>query len=120
PLLNVQNLDETTLAVPKPSLSLKNFKSESSSQSAEPDETILLNRQESQQSNARDRPSLDPNFIKFCQQELAFAIGPIAKLIVPEVLEKNPDISARQLASILESYITESQLAQKFNQRLGF
>jgi serine/threonine protein kinase len=119
-LLNVQNLDETTFDVPKPSLSFKNFKSESSSQSAEPEETILLNRQKSQQSNARDRHSLDPNFIKFCQQELAFAIGPIAKLIVPEVLEKNPDISARQLASILESYITESQLAQKFNQRLGF
>jgi serine/threonine protein kinase len=62
----------------------------------------------------------DSKFINLCEQELAKAIGPIATLIVSEVLEQHPSFSAEQLADCLESYITDSKQAQHFKQSLGF
>jgi serine/threonine-protein kinase len=119
-----KDLDETISALPEPSVNVSQqylpTDSQQSSSAFMPQETALIKGDLQKQPIKRSIPPLDPNFIKFCQKELAYAIGPIANLIVPEVLEKNPAISARQLASILESYIADSQQAQRFKQRLGF
>jgi serine/threonine-protein kinase len=110
-----RSLEETYLAIPNSNPEEKN-KPAPTSRERELDETVLISPQPSPQPHR----ALDPNFIDLCQKELAQAIGPIAHLIISEVLQQNSQISATQLADRLESYIRDPQLAKKFKQRLNF
>jgi serine/threonine protein kinase len=86
----------------------------------EMDETTIARFPDRTPSSTYSQILPDPKFINSCEQELALAIGPIATLIVSEVLEQHPSFSAEELADCLESYITDPKQAQRFKQRLGF
>ena len=63
--------------------------------------------------------SIDPAFIDRCQQELAYCIGPIATLIVKEMLTYAPPQSSHQLVEALAKKIPDLEEAQEFRQRLA-
>ena len=50
---------------------------------------------------AEQPAKLDPTFIEHCQQALAYCIGPIAPLIIEEVLANNPPSSPNQMIDSL-------------------
>ncbi len=62
--------------------------------------------------------SLNPVFLKRCQQELTYFIGPIASFILEDTLDKYPQIAPQQLIEMLAVEITNPQKAQEFRQRL--
>lgn len=62
--------------------------------------------------------SLDPAFIKRCQQELAYQIGPISSLIVEEILAQTPYISPYEFVELLAREIPETEAAFEFRRRL--
>jgi serine/threonine protein kinase len=62
--------------------------------------------------------SLNPAFIQRCQQELAFHIGPMASLIVEEILAETPHISPYQFVEFLAREIPETTAAFEFRKRL--
>jgi serine/threonine protein kinase len=86
----------------------------------EVDETAIAGFPDLKPSSTHSQILPDSKFINLCQQELALAIGPIATLIVSEVLDRHPSFSAEQLADCLESYITDAKQAQRFKERLKF
>jgi class 3 adenylate cyclase len=59
-----------------------------------------------------------PKFVERCEQELARCIGPLARFIVQEALDKNPGLSPHQLVETLALHVTNSQQAAEFRQRL--
>ena len=63
-------------------------------------------------------PALDPNFIRYCQQELAEYIGPMAAIICRRTLAQNPGLSANQLVEALAKKIPNSKHSQEFQRRL--
>ncbi len=89
-------------------------------------EALLADRQRASQSRATPAPPpastappLTAAFIDTCQQELTRCIGPMAKYIVEEVLEENPQLSVQQLVETLAMAIPNPQQAKEFRQRLG-
>jgi eukaryotic-like serine/threonine-protein kinase len=62
-------------------------------------------------------PSLEPNFIRNCQQELAEYIGPMAAIICQRTLAQNPGISANQFVEALAKKIPNSKHSQEFQRR---
>jgi serine/threonine-protein kinase len=62
--------------------------------------------------------SVNPAFIDRCQKELAYSIGPMASLILEEILDKNPSISKHQLVDALEQEIPDPKGALEFRHRL--
>ncbi len=62
-------------------------------------------------------PSLDPNFIRRCQQELAEYIGPIAAIVCQRTLAKNPELSATQFVDALAKKIPNPKHALEFQRR---
>ncbi|NEU74415.1 serine/threonine protein kinase [Hassallia byssoidea VB512170] len=60
--------------------------------------------------------SLKPAFIRRCQQQLAYHIGPIASLIIEETLAENPDISPDEFVKLLAQEIPDLQAAFEFKQ----
>ncbi|BAZ16277.1 serine/threonine protein kinase [Calothrix sp. NIES-4071] len=70
-------------------------------------------------SNTKPRlPSLDIEFIERCEQYLAYYIGPMANLIIEEVLAENPDISHYHFIQLLSREITDSRSAIEFSRKL--
>jgi serine/threonine protein kinase len=63
-------------------------------------------------------PSLDLEFIERCEQYLAYYIGPMANLIIEEVLTENPDISHYHFIQLLSREITDSRDAIEFSRKL--
>ncbi|MEH2075409.1 MAG: serine/threonine-protein kinase [Nostoc sp.] len=63
----------------------------------------------------QQQPSLQPAFIKHCQQGLAYHIGPIANLIIEEILEENPYISPDQFVELIAREIPNFKAAFEFN-----
>ncbi|MEH2111834.1 serine/threonine-protein kinase [Nostoc sp.] len=63
-------------------------------------------------------PSLQPAFVKHCQQQLAYHIGPMANLIIEEILAQNPDISPDQFIELLAREIPSFQAAFEFKKSL--
>lgn len=63
-------------------------------------------------------PTLDPNFLRHCQQELAEYIGPIAAIICQRTLARNPGMSANELVKALAQKIPNSKHSQEFQRRL--
>lgn len=85
----------------------------------QPEETIFslptspqTGRIEQQQS------SLQPAFIKHCQQELAYHIGPMANLIIEEILAQNLYISPDQFIELIAKEIPNFQAAFEFKKSL--
>ena len=62
--------------------------------------------------------SLKTAFIQRCQEELAYYVGPIASLIVEEILVKNPNLVPDKFIEFLSREIPNSQEAAKFNNDL--
>lgn len=66
----------------------------------------------------QQQPSLQPAFIKRCQQELAYHIGPMANLVMEEILAQNPYISADQFIELIAREIPDFQAAFEFKKSL--
>ncbi|MEH1865448.1 MAG: serine/threonine-protein kinase [Nostoc sp.] len=66
----------------------------------------------------QQQPSLQPGFIKHCQQELAYRIGPMANLIIEEILDENPYISPDQFVELIANQIPNFQAAFEFKKSL--
>lgn len=64
------------------------------------------------------RSSLEPHFIRHCQQELAEYIGPIAAIICQRTLAQNPGMSVNQFVEALAKKIPNSKHSQEFQRRL--
>jgi serine/threonine protein kinase len=58
--------------------------------------------------------SLDPAFLEHCRQELACFIGPMAGLILKNVLSQQPQINPQQLVTALAAKIPDSKQAEAF------
>lgn len=66
----------------------------------------------------QQQPSLQPAFIKSCQQGLAYHIGPMANLIIEEILDQNPYISPDQFVELIAREIPNFQAALEFKKSL--
>ncbi|MEH2437344.1 MAG: serine/threonine-protein kinase [Nostoc sp.] len=64
------------------------------------------------------QPSLQPAFIKHCHQELAYHIGPMANLVIEEILDQNPYISPDQFIELIAREIPDFQAAFEFKKSL--
>ncbi|MBW4634374.1 MAG: serine/threonine protein kinase [Iphinoe sp. HA4291-MV1] len=62
--------------------------------------------------------SLNPAFIQRCQQELAYYIGPIASLVVEEILAQTPQVSPYQFVEFLAREIPDASAAFEFRKHL--
>ncbi|NMG19930.1 serine/threonine-protein kinase [Brasilonema bromeliae] len=62
--------------------------------------------------------SLNPAFIQRCQQQLAYYIGPIASLVVEEILAETPQISPYQFIEFLAREIPDASAALEFRKHL--
>ncbi|MBC1223023.1 serine/threonine protein kinase [Nostoc sp. UCD121] len=71
-----------------------------------------------QSGQIEQQPSLQPGFIKHCQQELAYHIGPMANLIIEEILDENPYISPDQFVELIANQIPNFQAAFEFKKSL--
>ncbi|MCP6758681.1 MAG: protein kinase [Fischerella sp. CENA71] len=68
--------------------------------------------------NQQQITSLNAAFIRRCQDALAFYIGPIASLIVEDILAENPQTTPYQFVELLAREIPESEAALEFTRRL--
>ena len=57
---------------------------------------------------------LDASFIHLCQEHLAYHIGPMANLIIEDVLAENPHSSPHKFVELIASEIPDSQAAIEF------
>ncbi|GAB4241516.1 MAG: hypothetical protein Kow0049_30180 [Stanieria sp.] len=127
-------------AQPRPSVEetkLVNDWSSSTSATNPLEETMIVNSTQSDQRRLSNQPhnpnqgsissstanytpiaSLDPKFIKRCQQELAYCIGPMASLIVEEILIQYAPRSPEALIEALAEQIPDAQKAIQFKRRL--
>ncbi|MGK7938090.1 MAG: protein kinase [Xenococcaceae cyanobacterium] len=64
------------------------------------------------------RQGIETKFIKLCQQELAYIIGPMANLIVEEILVQYAPSSAEDLVNALAEQIPDTQKAIQFKRKL--
>ena len=64
------------------------------------------------------RQDIDTKFIELCQQELAYIIGPMANLIVEEILVQYAPSSAEELVHALAEQIPDTQKAIQFRRKL--
>ncbi|MBW4673673.1 MAG: serine/threonine protein kinase [Desmonostoc geniculatum HA4340-LM1] len=70
------------------------------------------------QQQQQQQPSLNPAFVKHCQQELAYHIGPMATLVIEEILAQNPYISPDQFVELIAAEIPNFQAAFEFKKSL--
>lgn len=63
-------------------------------------------------------PSIDSDFIKKCQKDLIYVIGPIANFIIEEILQSNPQISITEFVDRLANKIPDPGMAKKFKKRI--
>lgn len=77
------------------------------------------NNTDENKNNTKPRlPSLNLEFIERCEQYLAYYIGPMANLIIEEVLAENPDISHYHFIQLLSREIPDSHDAIEFSRKL--
>lgn len=108
-------LDDLPLTVFKPEFQAMSVISESYNQ---PEETIFSSPTSPQTGRMEQQPSLQPAFIKRCQQELAYHIGPMANLIIEEILAQNSCISPDQFIELIAREIPNFQAAFEFKKSL--
>ena len=61
---------------------------------------------------------IDNNFIKKCQSDLIYLIGPIGNFIIEEILQSKPQISTAEFVDRLAQNIPDSGMAEEFKQRM--
>ncbi|MBW4615618.1 MAG: serine/threonine protein kinase [Desmonostoc vinosum HA7617-LM4] len=64
------------------------------------------------------QPSLNPGFIQRCQQELAYHIGPMANLVIEEILAQDPYISPFEFVEFIAREIPDFEAAFAFKKNL--
>ena len=62
--------------------------------------------------------AIDESFISECERELTAAIGPIAPLLVQQILKAFPQVSLIKFTEILTAKITDAHKAVEFRQHL--
>jgi serine/threonine-protein kinase len=82
------------------------------------EETAIAQPPRSSNFELQQQTSLNPEFIKRCQQELAACIGPMASIIVEEVLAQHAPQSSQQLIEAITAAIPEPKLVREFKRRL--
>ena len=108
-------LDDLPLTVFKPEFQAMSPISQSYNQ---PEETIFSSPTTPQTGRMEQQPSLQPRFINRCQQELAYHIGPMANLIIEEILAQNSYISPDQFIELIAREIPNFQAAFEFKKSL--
>ncbi|PAX53467.1 serine/threonine-protein kinase [Brunnivagina elsteri] len=73
----------------------------------------------SQQSVENNSAINNPEFLKYCHQELTSFIGPVAKVILEDTLAKNPELTTHELIETLVSEIPSTQRAKEFKESIG-
>ena len=63
-------------------------------------------------------PAIDQDFIKKCERELTYLIGPMANFIIEETLKSYPQISMAELVDKLAQNIPDSAMTIEFKQRV--
>jgi len=81
-------------------------------------ETIFSLPPRSEIAQNEQQSLLNPAFIKRCQQALAYYIGPMANLVVEEMLAQNPHTSPYQFVEIIAQEIPDFQAAFEFKKNL--
>ena len=87
-------------------------------QSGQLEETTIAQPPRSSNFELQQQTSLNPEFIKRCQQELAACIGPMASIIVEEVLDRHAPTSSKELVEAITAAIPEPKLVREFKRRL--
>ncbi len=67
-----------------------------------------------QNNSNKHQLKLSNSFIENCQQVLAYYIGPMANIIVEDVLATNPQATPHQFVELLAREISDSQTAIEF------
>lgn len=103
-----------TLVIPEtnlnPTISLSNYQVE---------ETLVYSIDNPEHSyNQKQLNLLNPSFIKNCHQHLAYYIGPMANLIIEDVLAENPQSTPEQFVELLAREIPDSQMAIEFTRKI--
>ena len=62
--------------------------------------------------------SLNPEFLKRCQQELARCIGPFASFLIEDTLAEQPQIAPQKLIEVLAAEIPNPEQAKQFKEHL--
>ncbi|MBE9033705.1 serine/threonine-protein kinase [aff. Roholtiella sp. LEGE 12411] len=88
------------------------------SQSYSQSEETIFSVPASPQIDRIEQPLLNPVFTKRCQQALAYHIGPMANLVVEEMLAENPHISPYQFVELIAQEIPNFQAAFEFKNSL--
>ncbi len=84
----------------------------------QPGETIFSSPSSQTGRIEQQQPSLQPAFIKNCHQGLAYHIGPMANMIIEEILDENPYISPEQFIELIARQIPDFQAAIEFKKSL--
>ncbi len=72
------------------------------------------------QESLENNPAIsNPEFLKYCHQELTSFIGPVAKVILEDTLAKNPELTTQELIETLVSEIPSTQRAKQFKESVG-
>ncbi|AKG23203.1 serine/threonine-protein kinase [Calothrix sp. 336/3] len=79
---------------------------------------IAVNTSQPHPSTNQKTNSLTDVFLKKCQQELAYYIGPMANFLVEDTLAENPQISPYQFVELLAREIPESQASLEFTRKM--
>jgi uncharacterized caspase-like protein len=66
----------------------------------------------------KKKQSIEDNFIKKCERDLIYLIGPIANFIVEETLQSNSQISTTEFVDRLSQSIPDSGIAEEFKKRM--
>ena len=97
-------------------------KSESSSRSqnqTSPQNPNLRSHYAPQSHSSSSVNRIDPDFVRRCEQELAYCIGPMASLIIEEILEEERPSSHHDLMETVAQQIPDMKKAMEFRQRLS-
>lgn len=65
-----------------------------------------------------EHQAIDANFISQCERELTYFVGPIAKIIIKQVLQSHPQISSIELVNNLADKIRDPKQALEFKRRI--
>lgn len=80
--------------------------------------TSLKPEASSQPTTQAPTSTVDPGFIKRCEQELASVIGPIATVFVQRTVTQNPGLTQTQLVDELSQHLPGPDKAKAFQQSL--
>ncbi|MBD2195517.1 MULTISPECIES: caspase family protein [Calothrix] len=70
------------------------------------------------QSKSDNSSRISPEFISKCERELAYAVGPIARFVVQDILKSYPQISLLEFVKKLSAGIRDPQKALEFENRI--